>query len=422
MGLGGIEKMNEAIADLDVPTTRTMAIVVAVAALGYFVDMYDLVLFSVVRVESLRDLGVAPESIMDVGVLLFNCQMAGMLLGGVLWGVLGDKRGRVTTMYGSIAVYSVANLLNAFVTGTPAYAVLRFVAGIGLAGELGAAVTLVAETVPQTKRGYGTSIVASVGILGALPAASITHYSSWRIAYVVGGILGIVLLVSRLKLNESGIFRLASAGRVASGDVAAFFKDRDRAWRYIRCVAVGVPLWFALGVLTAFAPEITKELGVSAPVAVGTAVIYQFTGAALGNIVAGALSQWFRHRIKVIGIFTGLTAATSLLFLFSYGVTPSFFYGLFFLLGLVTGHWGVFATTAAEQFGTNLRATAASSIPNVVRASVIPMTLAIQTMSPHLGLRESVLGIGFVVIAVALASLRKMKDTFDRDLAFIEPY
>lgn len=407
---------------INIKQSSILTLPVIIGGLGYFVDMYDLVLFSVVRVPSPRDMGIAEQSIMNIGVTLFNAQMLGMLLGGILWGVFGDKYGRVKTLYGSILIYSTANLLNAFISGVPAYAFLRFIAGIGLAGELGAAVTLVVETLPKDRRGYGTTIIASVGILGALPAALITQYFSWRAAYFIGGVLGFVLLIMRFRLQDSMIFKEALTNQIRRGNFISLFTNRNRAKRYLKWVAVGIPLWFVLGILVVFAPEITSELNVSGTVIVATAVIYQFVGAACGNVIAGLLSQYMGSRIKVISIFTALTAVTMCVYLFSHDNAPNFYYELFFVLGIVTGHWGVFATAAAEQFGTDLRASAATSIPNVVRSSVIPMTLAIQAMRPYFGLKLSVLSIGCISVGIAFYALRTLKESFGRDLAFTEEY
>lgn len=393
---------------------------VVIAALGYFVDVYDLVLFSVVRLQSLKSLGFKGEELTDVGLSLLNFQMAGLLLGGVLWGCLGDKRGRLSVLFGSIALYSVANILNAFVTTKESYAVLRFLAGVGLAGELGAAVTLVSESLPVSSRGYATAFIATVGILGGLSAAITTEYLDWRMAYGVGGGLGIALLFARAKLVDSPIFKHALEAGIERGNFLMLFKSSERFWRYICTIAVGVPCWFVLGILLAFGPEITAELGIEGSIIVGTGVMFQYTGAALGDFVSGAVSQKIQSRNKVVATCLLATFILIGLFLFSQHKTPAFYYALYFGLGLTTGYWAVFVTIAAEQFGTNLRATAASTAPNFVRGAVIPMTFAIQSLKSSLGLVTSISLVGTFVMITAFIALGRLKDSYAQDLEFFE--
>lgn len=393
---------------------------VIVAALGYFVDLYDLVLFSIVRIDSLKSLGFSGTGLTDVGVLLLNVQMAGLLLGGILWGVLGDKRGRLSVLFASIALYSIANLLNAFVESATSYAVLRFLAGVGLAGELGAAITLVSESLPARSRGYAAAFIAGIGLLGAISAGLVARFLDWRMAYGTGGVMGLCLLLARARLADSPIFTRARNAAVEHGNPLLFFRTWERARRYLATIAIGLPCWYVLGILLALGPELTEALGVQGTVVVGTGVMCQYIGAAVGDLSSGVASQRFRNRNKVVAACVAVTLGLSILFLLSRGMTPSYFYWMYFCLGISTGYWAVFMTVAAEQFGTNLRATAASTAPNFVRGAVIPMTIAIQALKGSLGLVGAVAAVGLAIFAAAFWALRSLRESYAADLDFLE--
>ncbi|MBS1963181.1 MAG: MFS transporter [Bdellovibrionales bacterium] len=394
---------------------------VIVGALGYFVDIYDLTLFSIVRVPSLKGLGLSGEDVLNTGVTLINLQMFGMLVGGIIWGILGDKRGRISVLFGSIALYSVANLLNAMVTNTTQYGILRFLAGVGLAGELGAAITLVAESLPREIRGLGTTVVASIGICGAVFGGSISEFFDWRACYAIGGILGVVLLVLRIRLRESGLFHgVVSDTKVVRGDLGMLLRNRHRVIRYLLCILVGVPLWYAVGILMTFAPELAVSLGVSGPVTGAKSILYGYAGIVLGDVFAGLLSQFLGSRKRAIGIFLAVTAFFVAVYGRSAGVSPEAFYTICFLLGLGTGYWALFCTVAAEQFGTNLRATVTISTPNFVRGAVVPLTLGFRALSPSLGLIPAAMTVGAVCLAIAFFALSRLDETFGRDLNYLE--
>lgn len=394
---------------------------VIVGALGYFVDIYDLVLFSIVRVPSLKALGLEGQALMDMGVNLINLQMIGMLVGGILWGVLGDKRGRVSVLFGSIALYSVANLLNAFVTNTTQYGILRFIAGVGLAGELGAAITLVSESLPRQIRGYGTTLVASIGICGAVFGGVINEYFEWRTSYIIGGVMGLALLVMRIRLRESGMFaHCQTDAGVKKGDIGMLFRDRGRALRYLQCILIGVPVWFAVGVLMTFAPELGIALALETPVTGAQAILFGYAGLALGDLTSGLLSQYLKSRRQAVAVYLLITAVFTGVYGFSHGFSAPAFYAVCFLVGLGTGYWALFATIAAEQFGTNLRATVAISIPNFVRGAVVPLTLAFRGLAPSFGLVPSAMIVGAVSLAIAFVALAWMEETFGKDLDYLE--
>jgi MFS family permease len=353
---------------------QLMQIPVLVAALGYLVDMYDLFLFSVVRVPSLLSLGISQEALLDDGIILLNLQMAGLLIGGIFWGILGDKKGRLSVLFGSILIYSLANIANGFVTSFAQYAVLRFIAGIGLAGELGAGITLVAEVLPRKIRGYGTTLVATMGVLGAVLAYFIADLFDWRTSYFIGGGLGLLLLVLRMNVFESKIFVKIKDKNIERGNVFMLFNNRKRFLKYLKCILIGLPIWFVVGILITFSPEFGKAIGVSEPVNAGKAVMFAFTGQVLGDLASGFLSQYFQSRKKIILVFmliSSVMAATYLLFPTKDIVV---FYTICALLGFANGYWTLFVTVAAEMFGTNLRATVATSVPNFVRGAVIPLT------------------------------------------------
>ena len=393
---------------------------VLVAALGYFVDMFDLLLFPIVRQPSLTALGVPPSLQIEIGARLLNWQMAGMLLGGIFWGVLGDKKGRLSTLFGSIALYSVANLANAFVQSVPAYAFWRFAAGLGLAGELGAAVTMVSEILPKDLRGYGTAIVAAVGIFGAVTAKLVGDFFPWRVTYAIGGGLGIALLFLRVGIRESFMFAKTHETTVARGDFLSLFTDWNRLGRYVRCILIGLPTWYVVGILITFSPEFAPVLKVKGPVHAGTAVAFCYTGITLGSVLSGFLSQAWHTRKKVVGWFVAGALAGVAIYLTARGMTPGEFYLLAGYLGLATGYWAVFVTVAAEQFGTNLRATVATTVPNFVRGAVPLITGSFLFLRHTLGLVGSAWAVGAVCFLLAFGALWGLPETHGRDLDFVE--
>lgn len=394
--------------------------VVIVAALGYFVDIYDLVLFSIVRRPSLEALGITGDQLLSDGVWLINMQMSGMLIGGLLWGIWGDKRGRISVLFGSILLYSLANILNAFVTSVEAYAALRFVAGIGLAGELGAAVTLVSETLKKEHRGYATALVAGVGVSGAIAAGLVAQYLNWQMAYIVGGVLGLGLLLLRIKMHESPLFRNLDSEVPHRGNFMLLLMPLSRCRRYVASILVGIPIWFVVGVLVTFAPEITQELGATGAVSAAQGIMWAYGGLVLGDLASGFLSQWLRSRRRVIfGFLTALTVCM-FVYLFSSGKSPAYYYGLCFVMGISAGYWAVFVTVAAEQFGTNLRSTVATTVPNFVRGLLVPMTLAFQLLRAPLGLRGAALTVGLLAVAIAYIAAMLLPETYGKDLDFVE--
>ena len=403
------------------PVVRAAVVLaIAVAALGYFVDVFDILLFSVVRVASLRDLGVPAGEQLGTGLTLLSIQNAGLMLGGILFGIYGDRSGRRSVLFGSILLYSVANLANAAVQSVPAYAALRFVAGLGLAGELGAGVTLVSELMPTRRRGYGTAIIASVGLAGGLVAPWVGTALPWRTAYVVGGLAGLVLLVLRLAVHESPLFRALQKSSVPRGNLLMLFRSRERLWRYARAFLSGLPIWYAIGILVSLAPEVGKGLGLGAPLTVAPALFNMYLGFVVGDISSGLLSQALRSRRRVMLLYLVLLGATVWAMLGGSGLSARAFYWLCIPLGIGAGYWVLFVTTAAEQFGTNLRATVATSISNLVRGTIIPIAAVFHALAPTLGIRGSAGAVGAVCVAVAIAAVLSTPETFDRDLDYVE--
>lgn len=395
---------------------------VIVAALGYFVDIYDLVLFSIVRVPSLKGIGITGPELIDKGVMLLNMQMVGMLLGGILWGVLGDRKGRLKIMFGSIFIYSLANLANGMVTSIEAYALLRFIAGVGLAGELGAGITLVSEVLHKSIRGYGTMIVASVGVSGAILANFVAKSFDWRTAFFIGGVLGLLLLILRVSVAESGMFKGMEESTVSRGNFLALFTSRDRFGRFLHSILIGLPSWFVVGVLITFSPEFAKILNIQGQVSAGNAVMYCYMGLVAGDLASGMLSQLLRSRKKVILLFLVLTVAAVGAYFGASGVSAATFYLICGLLGFGIGYWAIFVTVAAEQFGTNLRATVATTVPNFVRGMTVPITVLFQMARKPLGIETGALVVGIATLAIALFSLSRLQETFHKDLDFFEEY
>lgn len=400
---------------------RKAWITVGVAALGYFVDIYDLLLFSIVRQASLKDIGVPESELLDQGVLLINTQMAGLLVGGVLWGILGDKRGRLSVLFGSIFLYSIANIANAFVWDVQSYAILRFIAGVGLAGELGAAITLVSEMLPRETRAWGTTTVAAVGILGAVFAGIVGDLVHWRTAYLIGGGMGLALLVLRFQMLESGMFeRVSKNANVVRGDFLLLFKSGARFRKFLNCVLIGVPIWFVIGILITFSPELARALGIEEPIAAGKAVMWSYLGLSAGDLLSGALSQKLRSRKKVVLGFLVLTWALVTVYCFGPTLSATGFYALCVGLGLSVGYWAVFVTIGAEQFGTNLRATVATSVPNFVRGSVVLLTTGFQYAQAQWGKVDGAYVVGCVSLAIALVALWGLEETHAKDLDYLE--
>ena len=402
-------------------TVLTAAVIVA--ALGYFVDIYDLILFSIVRVESLKDLGItAAQEVTDKGLFLINMQMGGMLLGGILWGILGDKHGRLSVLFGSILLYSLANIANGFVTSIDQYAWLRLIAGIGLAGELGAGITLVSESLPKEKRGYGTMVVATVGVSGALLGYWVGHRWGWRNAYFVGGGLGLALLLLRVSVFESGMFRQVQAqAAVSRGDFLSLFTNPARLGKYLRILLIGVPLWFVVGILVTLAPEFGRALGLTGEVTAGLAVFWCYFGLVFGDFMSGALSQLWHSRNKALQVFLGFCALLVGVYLFGIkGASPSTFYAVCFVLGVSVGFWALFVTVAAEQFGTNLRATVATTAPNFARGAVVGLVPAFKYLSGALGFVPGAAVLGGASLLMAFWAVSTLPESYGKDLDYVE--
>ncbi len=391
------------------------------ASLGYFVDIYDLLLFSIVRVQSLKDLGLSGNDLMEQGLMLLNIQMVGMLIGGVFFGILGDKKGRLSVLFSSILLYSVANVLNGFVQSVETYAVLRFIAGIGLAGELGAGVTLVSEILPKEKRGYGTTIIATVGVSGAVFAWFVTSYVGWRYAYFIGGGMGLALLFTRMGVMESALFdKLKASGETPKQNLIQLFSNWERLKKFIACIAIGTPLWYVIGLLITLSPEFAKVLGVQGEVTTGQAVLWCYSGQIVGDLSSGLISQYFKSRKKCILLFLAFTLVTVGLYFFIQNLTVQQFLVLCFFMGIAIGYWAMFVAISAEQFGTNIRATVATSTPNFVRGALVPISALFGLFRDHMSLWSSGLLVGGIVMIFAFWGLVNINETFHKDLDFME--
>jgi MFS transporter, putative metabolite:H+ symporter len=399
---------------------QVLTLPVIVIAMGYFVDIYDLILFGVVRVASLCELGLNGDQITSWGSIILNMQMGGMLIGGILWGILGDKKGRLSVLFASIILYSIANFLNAFVTNVEQYAALRFIAGIGLAGELGAGVTLVAEILPKHLRGYGVMTIASFGVLGVVAANLVAQHFDWRNAYIIGGLLGFSLLVLRLKVRESGMFEHNLSEKIKRGDFLSLFKNRRLFGKYLKSIAIGIPLWFVVGILVMFSPEFAKALEITSPVTAGQALMYCYIGLAIGDFGSGYLSQKLRSRKKAFTLFLFLSALSVIWYYTLHGATENEFYWTCFALGVFCGYWALFITMAAEQFGTNIRATVATTAPNFVRGAVVPITTSFMMLKSSYGVLGAGAIVGVVSFSLAIVALYFTHETFHKDLDYIE--
>ncbi|KAB7731790.1 MFS transporter [Rudanella paleaurantiibacter] len=392
-----------------------------VAALGYFVDVYDLLLFNIVRVPSLKDLGLDERGVSLMGGSIYNYQQAGLLIGGILWGILGDKRGRLSVLFGSILTYSLANIACGFVEDPGTYAWLRFVAGLGLAGELGAGITLVSEILPKELRGYGSSIVASVGLMGAVVAFLTVQLFDWRTTYFIGGGLGLGLLLLRVSVLESGMYkRMVEGATRRRGSFSAFFTDRNRFTRYMLCMGISLPTYFVIGLLATFGNEFGKALGITDEIAPGRCVMYTYIGMVVGDLFSGFLSQWLRSRKKAVGLMMALTLLFCLVYLYGGLQTAQTFYLVCLGMGFGIGYIAMFLTITAESFGTNLRATATTSVANNVRATTLLSIPAFQMLKPQIGVIGAGAVVGAVGFILAFWALSALEETFGKNLDYTE--
>jgi putative MFS transporter len=422
---------------------------VIVGALGYFVDIYDLTLFMTIRKESLMGLGLG-HLISGAAWYqdLLSWQMMGMLIGGILFGILGDRMGRLTTLFGSILLYSVANIANGFVHSFEAYATWRFIAGLGLAGELGGCIALVSETLSKERRGYGTALVATVGVFGAVVAGYMAEHvgdigrvvgglfgttiEGWRMSYFIGGSLGLMLLALRVGVRESGMFQQArdnlSESSVTRGNFFALFSSRDRFLRYLRCILIGLPTWYMIGILvqrasTVFAPANGIQ---GEPIKDNWSVAAFYLGLTFGDLASGVSSQLLQSRKKVVCVFLVFSLVCVGFYLFgSDGWSSTNYYRLIFLMGFGMGYWALFVTIAAEQFGTNLRATVATTVPNFARGSLVPLTAFFTFLAMPLNAARftpSIAGaiLGVLCFGAAFIALATMEETFGKNLDYQE--
>jgi len=402
-------------------------IAVIVAALGYFVDIYDLLLFTIVREPSLRDLGVNMQdgkAVLAASTRVINWQMFGLLIGGIIWGIMGDKKGRLSVLFGSIILYSIANFITGFVEDINQYAYARFAAGIGLAGELGAGITLVSELLPKAKRGIGTSLVAGIGLFGAVVAYFTFKFTDdWRLCYKIGGGLGIVLLFLRISVAESGMFKQVRAQNVARGNFFMFFTNSNRFKKYILAILIGLPTWYVIGILVNYSNRFATAFYGPNKIESGRAIMYAYAAIAIGDILVGLISQYFKSRKKALYLFYIIAILSGILFFSGIIHSDNVMYGVCALLGFSTGFWAIFVTMGAEQFGTNLRATAATTIPNMVRGAlplINMMFLDLFQKSWGWNIVKSGIITGTIVMAITLIAAYFTEETFHKDLNYVE--
>ena len=397
---------------------------VIIAALGYFVDIYDLLLFGIVRIPSLESMGLDADK---VGTMIINYQMIGLVLGGIIWGVYGDKKGRLSVLFGSIIVYSLANIACGFLPqmnfadkGT-IYAVLRFIAGIGLAGELGAGITLVSETLPKELRAIGTSIVAGFGVLGAVVAEfTVELAGSWTKAYIIGGLLGIALLVLRISVAESGIFKAVKENKaIKRGNFFSFFSNKVLFMKYIRCVFMGIPIWYCMGILVFMANQFAPEMGI-ASINPGKAIMWAYIATSISDFSSGWFSHVLKSRKKAILYMLLLTLVGVVMMLFSGKKTENMYYFYCFWIGFGSGFWAMLVTVAAEQFGTNLRSTATTSVPNMIRGSVPIMLIGFDYLKQSRSVIISAAIVGAIAFALGIYATLTISETHNREMDFVE--
>ena len=400
------------------------SVAVVVAALGYFVDIYDLLLFGIIRVPSLQSFGLSPEQVTTDGEAILQWQMWGLLIGGIIAGIIGDRRGRLSVLFGSIVLYSLANIANGFVETVDQYKWIRFVAGLGLAGELGAGITLVSELTPKEKRGIATSLVAGIGLTGAVVAFVMKENFHWRTCYFIGGGLGMLLLILRISVFESGMFHQVKEMGVQRGNFLMLFTNADRLRRYICSILIGLPTWFVIGVLVTFSSEFGKYFGIKESVDPGKAIMYAYAAISLGDLAVGFVSQWLKSRKKALFLFYGITVVFMILFFtVQWNGSAAKMYWICAGLGFGTGFWAIFVTMGAEQFGTNLRATAATTIPNMVRGLlgifVLPLFKWLREMD-GVGYVNGGIYAAIILMVITVVAALFIQETFGKDLNFVE--
>jgi MFS transporter, putative metabolite:H+ symporter len=393
---------------------------VIVGALGFFVDVYDLLLFGIIRKPSLTDLGLTPDEVLHQGEWIISIQMIGLLVGGIVWGVMGDKKGRLSVLFGSILMYSLANIGNGFVQTVPQYTLMRFIAGVGLAGELGASITLVSELLPKEKRGIATSVIAGFGIVGAVLAFFLKENFHWRTCYFIGGGMGLVLLLLRVSIFESGLYSQLKNKKVERGNYMMLFNNKERFMRYFKCIMIGIPAWYVIGVLVTFSDKFGEAFGIEG-IDPGKAIMYQYAAIAFGDITAGLLSNYFKSRKKALFIFYGITSIFTLLYFIQPLGTVQGMYWICAGLGFGTGFSVVYITMSAEQFGTNLRATTAISVPNMVRGALPLIILLFKLLRDITG--SYITGgwiTGIILMLIAVIAALNIEESFGKNLDFIE--
>ena len=401
-------------------TSSVFGLAVIVAALGYFVDIYDLLLFSIIRIPSLQSLGLDAAAISKDGLRIINIQMLGLLAGGIFWGILGDKKGRLNVLYASIILYSLGNIANGFVHTVNQYATVRFITGFGLAGELGAGITLVSELLSKEKRGIGTSLVAGIGLTGAVFAFFIKQHFEWRTCYFIGGGLGFLLLFLRVGVLESGMFKSVQQSDASRGNFLMLFTNGRRLKKYLTAIFIGLPTWYVIGILITFSKEFGVKMNIQGVVDPGKAVMFAYAGISIGDVVIGFISQWMKSRKNAVYLFYGLSIIGIALFFNLNGQPVGSLYAVAALLGFATGFWAIFVTMAAEQFGTNIRATVATTVPNMVRGSLNLVSLLFVSMQASQGYLKSGWITGIVVMVIGIVSLVFTEETFGKELNYVE--
>ena len=405
---------------------KKILLTILIAALGYFVDIYELLLFSIVRKPSLIGLGVLDEKIplLVASTKVINWQMTGLLIGGILWGVMGDKKGRLSVLFGSIILYSFANFATGYVQTVDQYAWARFIGGIGLAGELGAGITLVSELLPRSKRGLGTSLVAGVGLLGAVFAYFIFKATDdWRLCYKIGGVLGVFLLMLRVSVSESLMYANIKSANVQKGNFFMFFTDAKRFKKYMLAILIGLSTWYVIGILMNYSNRFSADLYTNSLVDSGKATMFGYIGISVGDVTIGFISQYFKSRKKALFLFYGFTIISCFLYFSTLNNSDSMMYLICGLLGFSSGFWAIFVTMGAEQFGTNLRATAATTIPNMVRGALPLINLMFLDLFQETwkwNLIKSGIVTGIVVMCIAVIAAWFTEETFRKKMNFLE--
>jgi MFS transporter, putative metabolite:H+ symporter len=381
---------------------------------GYFIDIFDLVLFSTLRISSFEELKITDPTYWTV--VFFNLQMTGILVGGIFWGKMADIKGRSWSFMGTILVFSIANIINGLTSSLTVYGICRFIAGFGLAGEMGSGIALICEKVPDEKRSLYLGFVSSLGCIGAVLSGWLGDIVYWRYLFIGSGFAGILLTLLRKNLLEPDLFRKTATLNIPRGQWKTLFQSPPDLIRFILLIFLGIPMWYIIGILWSFSTEMTSTIGLNIFTS-GQAILWGYVGVWMGDMLMPFVSQFLKSRIFTIQICL-IMMLLGVIYLFQFQPHSLLSFQLTHIfLGFTIGYWAVYATLCGESFGTNIRALTSTSLPSLIRFSSIPMMIIYQYGRDENELNIA-LGMGLTVLCISMITTYFIKDTFQKDIDF----